>query len=285
MKLLLSALLVSSALAGDPSLTVAGLCVTPARWDKRANLAKLEHYAKQAAARGAQLALTPEGFLEGYVGNDKVNPDLTRANYFAAGESIDGLMLQQVRRLARELKIYLGVGFAERRADRMYNSFVVYSPEGSIALRYSKMHNADDEPYNTTGTEFEVASTPYGRWGALICYDRRMPETSRILAIKGAQIILVPAWGAYDEMNDALMRTRAFENSVWVAFVHPKRGLIIDPRGAIIARDNGPGDQIVMGTIHPKTGIGEGPIRGRKPELYQEILAPKIPERPQTSER
>jgi deaminated glutathione amidase len=156
----------------------------------------------------------------------------------------------------------------------MFNSFVVYGPDGSTVLHYSKAHNADDEPYNTTGTEFKVATTPLGRWGALICYDRRMPETSRILAIQGAQIILVPAWGASDEMNDALMRTRAFENSVWVVFVHPKRCLIINPSGRIVAKDDGSGDQIVTATIRPADGVGKGPIHGRKPELYRDILRP-----------
>src|SRR5437660_7143897 len=123
MRILLGVLVAASALAGDLSLTVAGLSVTPRRWDKQANLATFESYARQAAARGAQLALTPEGFLEGYVGNDHANPDLTREKYFAVGESLDGAMLQKVRGLARDLKMYLGLGFAEQRGGEMFNSF------------------------------------------------------------------------------------------------------------------------------------------------------------------
>jgi predicted amidohydrolase len=270
--LVLIALGVGRACAGDVSLTVAGLRIMPERWNKVSNLSKFERYAREAAARGADLALAPEGFLEGYVGNAKANPGVTREKYFAVGETIDGPSLDSVRKLARELHIYLGIGFAERQGDRMFNSFAVFAPTGELALHYSKAHNDDDEPFNNTGRAFPVVATPFGRWGALICYDRQLPETARILAIKGAQLILVPAWGAYGDMNDAIMRTRAFENSVWVAFVHPQRCLIIDPHGVIVAQDKGAEDQVVTARIRVDQGIGAGAIRSRKPDLYRELL-------------
>jgi predicted amidohydrolase len=96
----------------------------------------------------------------------------------------------------------------------MFNSAVIFSPEGELALHYSKSHNAHDEPFNTKGTEFPVANTALGRLGTLICYDRQLPETSRILAIKGAQLILVPSWGPRgDERShdaDARLREQRF---------------------------------------------------------------------------
>ena len=88
-----------------------------------------------------------------------------------------------------------------------------------------------------------------GRWGTLICLDRQLPETSRILAIKGAQIILVPSYGMYGEINDVMMRTRAYENGVYVAFVHQKPALIIDPKGRGIANDRGDRDKNVIAII------------------------------------
>ncbi len=268
-------MLVGAAFAGDFPLTVAGLRIMPERWNKEANLLKFESFARAAAAQGVQLAIAPEGFLEGYVANTKSNPGLTREKYFAIGENIDGPALTRVRSLARELKMYLGLGFAERGADHMYNSVAVFSPDGNVALHYSKAHNDDDEPFNTLGDEFNVASTPLGKWGAVICYDRQLPEIARILSIKGAQLILTPAWGMHGEMNDAMMRTRAFENSVWVLFVHPERCLIINPQGTIVAQDNGKGDQIVKARIVLDEQIGKGAIRHRRPNVYQEILRPR----------
>jgi predicted amidohydrolase len=261
--------------AGDVSFTAAGLRIMPERWNKAANLAKFEKYARLASSRGAQLAIAPEGFLEGYVANVKANPGVTEERYRDIAETLDGAPLLRVRTLARELKMYLGLGFAEKRGGRLYNSMVVYSPEGEVALHYSKAHNDDDEPYNALGAEFPVASTPFGKWGALICYDRQLPETARILSIKGAQLILVPAWGGHGDMNDAMMRTRAFENSVWVMFVHPQRVLIIDPRGNIVAQDDRGPDQVVTARIQLDGRIGKGAIRSRRPDVYGDILRQK----------
>ncbi len=129
--------------------------------------------------------------------------------------------MRRVSKLAAELRIYLLVGFPERRDALMYNSVVIFGPEGKVVIRYSKTH-CGTERYNAEGTEFPVVNTPLGRWGTLICLDRQYPETSRILAIKGAQLILIPSYGSHGEMNDIMMRTRAYENSVYVAFVHPQ---------------------------------------------------------------
>src|SRR6478672_3550846 len=104
--------------------------------------------------------------------------------------------------------------------------------------QYSKAHHAATQ-YHSQGTECPFVITRPGRRDTRICLDRQLPETSRILAIKGAQMILVPSYGGYGEMNDVMMRTRAYENGVYVAFVHPKRCLIIDPKGTVIAKDDG----------------------------------------------
>lgn len=272
---LLLCLLSQAALAEE--LTVAAISVTPERWDKQANLASIEKYAREAAAQGAQLVITPEGFLEGYVANVSANKGLKEKAYREVVEPIDGPALTRLRKLAEELEIYLAVGFAELRDGRAYNSLAVLSPDGETTLHYSKSHTLDDEPFNTHGDAFPVAETPLGRWGALICYDRQLPETARILSIKGAQLLIVPAWGSYSDMNTAMMRTRAMENSVYVAFVHPNRVMIIDPKGRIVAEDSGTHDQLVVSTIQLDERIGSGPIRHRRPDIYEAILEPAQP--------
>jgi predicted amidohydrolase len=155
----------------------------------------------------------------------------------------------------------------------MYNTVAIFSPDGNVASRYSKTHTADDEPFNTKGTEFPVVDTPYGRWGTLICMDRQLPETARILALKGAQLILVPAWGMSGEMNDVMMRTRAFENGVHLAFVHPRRCLIIAPTGAVLAQDRNDGDEIVTARLVLCEAGAQSAIRRRRPELYGDLSA------------
>jgi predicted amidohydrolase len=272
---LLVLLFTSLTFAGEISFRFAGLTLTPEPWNKEANFIKLEKFARQAAAQGAQVVVAPEGFLEGYVGNEHRSPGLTREKYLAVGEKIDGPLLSRVARLARELKIYLSIGYAERRDDRMFNSAVIFSPDGSVTGHYSKSHTADDEPFNTKGTDFPVFPTPLGRWGALICFDRQLPETARALALRGAQFILVPAWGGYGEMNDIMMRVRAYENGVWLAFVHPKRCLIIDPKGRVIAKDAGEFDQVVMATIRINPDAKQTLLERRRPELYNDLVDPQ----------
>jgi predicted amidohydrolase len=259
---------------GETSFTLAGLRVLPTPWDKCGNVDKLERFARRAAGDGAEVIVTPEGFVEGYLWNDDNPKDFSQTQYLDVGETVDGALIGRIQALSRELQVYLVVGFAERRDDRMYNSVIVCATDGTIVSQYSKTHTANDEPFNTKGSEFPVVDTSLGRWGTLICMDRQLPETARILTIKGAQLILVPAWGQYGEMNDVMMRTRAYENGVHVAFVHPKRCLIIDPAGKVLAQDHSTGDEIVTSRITLRSPATPSPIQHRRPEIYGELLQP-----------
>lgn len=272
MRLFIALLTATLLTAADSSFTLAALTLTPEPWDKEANFAKLATYARQAKAAGAQVIVAPEGYLEGYVGNEKRTPGLEQKRYAAIAEEIDGPLLRRVAALAKELSVYLMVGFAERRAGAIYNTAVLFSPAGTLASRYAKSHTADDEPFNTKGTEFPVVQTDFGPWGTLICFDRQLPETARLLAVKGARLILVPAWGGYGEMNDLMMRVRAYENGVHLAFVHPKRALIINSHGKVVAQNDGERDQFVLARIRLDTGERPGPMKGRRPELYRDLV-------------
>jgi predicted amidohydrolase len=255
--------------AAEPGYLVAALSLTPEPWNKAANLAKFERYARQAAARGAQVIVAPEGFLEGYVGNEKRTPGLSQERYAAqAAEDLNGPLLTKVRALAKELRVYLMLGFAEKRDGKVFNTAVLFSPAGAVASHYSKSHTMNDEPFNTKGTAFPVTTTEFGQWGTLICFDRQLPETARLLALNGADTLFVPAWGGYGEMNDIMMRVRAYENGVNLAFVHPNRALLIDAAGKIIAQSHGEGDQITYGRFSVSPTRKHSMLKYRRPELY-----------------
>jgi predicted amidohydrolase len=240
----------------------------------------LDRYARQAAKQGATLVVTCEGFLDGYTSNPKNTPDVTRERYFEFGEPLEGPWMQRVGKLARELDIYLSIGFAERRGENMHNSVAVYSPAGEVVLHYSKTH-CMNEPYCTPGKEFPVAATDLGTIGTLICYDRRFPEVPRIMALKGARTLIVPAYGQDGERNEALMRTRAWENSVWVVYVRQNQVLVINPSGKIISRDKGEGDELVLARIDLGGEKGTNEIFNRRsPELYRELLEHHVPPHP-----
>jgi predicted amidohydrolase len=218
--------------------------------------------------------------LDGYTSNPKYAPGTTRERFVAFGEPLDGPWLKRVGELARQLKIFLSIGFAERDGDEMHNSVAVYSPDGEVVLHYSKTHCVG-EPFNTPGNEFPVAKTAIGTLGALICYDRRFPEVPRILALKGARILLVPAYGKDGKRNEALLQTRAWENSVWLVYVRQNQALVINPSGKIIARDKEDGDELVFARIDLGGEQGTGEIHQRRsPELYRELLEYQAPDQP-----
>lgn len=251
---------------------VAAMRVEPKRWEKEHNFELLRHYAEEAVEKKASLLVTCEGFLDGYTSNPKFTPDLTRERFIAIGERLDGPWLNAVADLAHKLDIYIAIGFAERRGENMHNSYAMFSPRGEMVLRYSKSH-CRGEPFNTPGSEFPVAATGIGRIGALICYDRRFPEVPRILALKGAQVLLIPSFGNDDERNEALLLTRAWENSVWVIYVRQNQVLVINPSGKIVARDRGKGDELVFAQIDLNKEKGTGDIfQRRSPGIYRELV-------------
>jgi predicted amidohydrolase len=251
---------------------LAALSLTPEPWNKAANYAKFEKFARQARSQGADLIVAPEGFLEGYVGNQGRTPDLNWDRYYEVSEPLDGPWLAKVRTLAIELKANLMLGFAERRGKEVFNSVVMFSAAGVKLIHYSKTHTMNDEPLNTKGDSFPVVDTDFGKMGTLICFDRQVPEAARILALKGARLLLVPAWGSSGEMNDVMMRVRAYENNVWLAFVHPDRALIIDPSGKIVAQNSTRGDQIVLTRVSIPEIAKPGLLRFRRPALYGDLI-------------
>jgi len=135
-------------LASDvKSFNLAGLKLLRTPWDKAANFARLELYARKAAAAGADFIVTPEGYLEGYVGNGKITPSLTLDRYREVAEPADGPWMKKIEDLAREPRVYLLVGFAEKRGDKVCNSAMIFSSAGEPLGKYSKAHTAGDEPY------------------------------------------------------------------------------------------------------------------------------------------
>jgi predicted amidohydrolase len=264
----------------EQTFQAAAMRVQPKRWDKEHNFESLSRFAHQAAAAKVQLLVSCEGFLDGYTGNASHAPDLTHEKYLAVGETIDGPWMKRIAGLAKECQLYLSVGFAERREQRMFNSVAIYSPEGKLVLHYSKTHTSG-EAFNTPGATFPVTQTGLGKLGALICFDRLFPEVPRILALKGAQVLVVPAYGSDGELNEALLRTRAWENSVWLVYAKQDQALIINPSGTIVARDGGAGDELVIAEIELKGKMGEGSILHRRsPEIYRELIELDPPRKP-----
>jgi predicted amidohydrolase len=236
----------AAAASGAPPsrLRLGAVAVQPARGDKEGNIALAERHVADAAARGAELVALPEGFLEGYVVNE---PDMTAARFRALAEPLDGPYVARFRALARAHGVWLLACFAEREGDAVYNTALLLAADGAVAGRYRKTHvqSGGDWRYYAPGDSLPVFATPWGPAGVMICYDRQFPEVPRALMRQGARLILNPSWGMFGDLNEAMLRTRAHENGVFVLFAHVRGALLLDPRGTVTARSL-PGEPLLV---------------------------------------
>jgi len=159
----------------------------------------------------ADLVVFPECFLTGYVCETREE---------AMDIAIEPERLEPIQAIARAQGNYVIVGYAERCGDKVYNTADLYGPDG-LVLRYRKSHLLclGIDRFTTPGDELPVVETRFGRIGILICYDQRPPEAARTLALKGADLIVLPTnWPDGAETSSRhISRARAAENHVFYA--------------------------------------------------------------------
>lgn len=156
--------------------------------DKAFNLARVEHYARAAAADEVQLVALPEMCLLGYW-------HLTKspvAYLEEVAEASDGPSVSAVARLACDLGLGIGIGFLERAEDgQLFNSYAICLPDGAVHV-HRKLHAFEHEAI-ASGDRYTVFDTPWGvRVGVLICWDNNLVENVRATALLGAQVLVAP---------------------------------------------------------------------------------------------
>ncbi len=221
------------------------------REEKGSNLNMAEALIDGLAEKGARLIMLPEYFL--FLGDTAEIPD--------HAEPIDGPSLDRIRQKAVSHKRYIHCGsFPEKKDDRIYNTSVVFNPDGVIIAVYRKIHLFDVElPDGTRYSESDIFTAGSRvvtfridemTFGMSICYDLRFPELYGQLAKNGAQVLLVPAAFTLETGRDhweLLLRTRAVDNLCWVAAAaqwgpHPPdkvcygRSLVVNPWGLVVAK-------------------------------------------------
>jgi predicted amidohydrolase len=221
--------------------------------DTEQNLASAERHTRAAVADGAELVVLPE----------RLDIRGAAADYIAGAEPLAGRPITWARELARELGIDLVAGSVAERRDgheRVSNTSVHVGPDGEIRAVYRKIHMFDIEvdgvvyresEHSEPADEVVLSETANGvGLGLTICYDLRFPELYRILALRGARVITVPAnfTRVTGEAHwEVLLRARAIEDQVFV--IAPGQGnlpgterdsygnsMIIDPWGEVLAR-------------------------------------------------
>ena len=171
------------------NIRVASVQFEHAAGDKQANLAKIADFVGQAAAQGVELIVFPECCITGYWFLRRLSCEQlqTLAEPVPNGPSSQALMA-----LAKKHGMTIGAGFIEVTGDgKMYNTYVVAMPNGEFQ-RHRKIHTFISE-HLSSGIEYTVFDTPHGcRAAVLTCYDNNIGENVRIVALKGAEILLAP---------------------------------------------------------------------------------------------
>ena len=161
--------------------------------DRAANIEKLKQNIRACALQGAELVVLQE-LHNGLYFCQTENTDV-----FDQAEPIPGPSTEIFGALAKELEIVLVLSLFEKRAPGLYhNTAVVIEKDGSIAGKYRKMHIPDDPAYYekfyfTPGDlGFEPILTSVGKLGVLVCWDQWYPEAARLMAMKGAELLIYP---------------------------------------------------------------------------------------------
>lgn len=271
-------------------IIIAAVQFQPELLEVEKNLEKIEALMQQASARNAEVAIFPECALTGYA--------LSQAEADLVAEPIPGPRTKRLSSACQRSGLTAAViGMIERDgAGRLFNSAVIVGSNGGIG-HYRKTHlpclGVDRylEPGETLDFPFE---TPAARLGLLICYDLRFPEPARVLALAGAQIIVLPtAWPqAATLYPDHVVQTRAAENGVFVVAANRigeergtrylGRSVIAGPDGTMLAQADTDREEILVAEIDPgrsdeKDRIfipGEYELHlftDRRPALYQAL--------------
>ncbi|NTW85713.1 MAG: carbon-nitrogen family hydrolase [Holophagaceae bacterium] len=201
--------------------------------DRAANLARARGYVEQAARAGARVAVFPELFTLGFT----MAPE-------PFAEALPGPTTEAVGALSREFGLYVIGSAVEAHAPHPRNAAFVTAPDGALLATYRKLHPftyGDEHQHYSAGEEcplFELDGIPCG---LQVCYDLRFPEPFRSLAVRGAEVIFVPAnWPARRiSAWSTLLAARAIENQAAICGVNRvgRDGAGLDYPGASALHD------------------------------------------------
>ena len=263
------------------------------------NIEQIVHLADRAANAHAKLVLFPELSLTGFLPN---HPETNHAAWLrqalqfarSTAERLDGPSVRTLTMMAQQIGIYIAAGLLEDAGNVLYNTHILVGPQG-LAGAWRKMHIPMFEmPFYNGGPAPSVADTPLGRIGINICFDALIPESTRLLAVQNAEIVLFPfaadpppvtaaGWAAW---AGPALRARCQENGLFgvaanysghvqctgVEQTFPGGAMVTGPRGEVLAEQAEGGNLLLQelsaADLLAARAEPEYLFRFRRPELY-----------------
>ena len=225
-------------------------------------------------ADGAALVVAPELVTSGY------DLDVLARRGLELAEPLDGPTAARVSELATETGATLVFGMLERDGEALYDTAVAVAPDGRLVpYRKSHLYPTESELF-AAGTELVVAQTPAGRLGMMICFEHAFPDVATTLALRGAQILVIPSavpFG-YEHLLTLRTRARAQDNQVFAVGCNLAgngfcgRSLVADPRGEVLA-GAGTSETVLRAALDlaaiEREREREPALRLRQPDLYR----------------
>jgi len=182
-------------------------------------------FMEKSVPENSDVVLLPEGIT--VVGTSK--------RYTDVAEPVPGPTTGRLGQFAKQRQTWLVAGIYERDGSVVYNTSVLIDRQGRVAGKYRKVYIPREEFEGgiTPGSDYPVFQTDFGTVGMMICWDVQFADPARALALRGAELILMPIWGG----NETLAKARAIENQVFLVssgYDHPT--YIMDPNGEILSR-------------------------------------------------
>ncbi len=245
-------------------VTIGMLKDIPAKWDARRNWSVFcEQFERHQ--EGVDLFVTPECYYDGYA----VTEDDWAAERFAqVSLAIDDPHIVDLCDMARQSHTAIVFGFTEVIDGAFYNCALLIESSGEIAGKYHKTHLLSHDHRFHRGNHLDAFDLSLGRVGMVICADRRWPESIRTLRLNGAEICLMPTYGMWGDDNEWWMRTRSYENQMFICFTHPNVSLITNPRGKVEAKLESNATDVLIHTIDLALVHEENHLENRRPDLY-----------------
>lgn len=281
----------------ESELRIACIQMEPVVGEKDRNVSRSLEFITAAADQGARLIVLPELANSGYVFE-------TREEAFELAEEIpDGPTCAAWAKIAAKRGIYLVAGISERYGQVLYNSAVIIGPHGYIGT-FRKVHlwNEENLFFEPGNLGFPVFQTPIGRIGTFICYDGWFPESYRMCALQGADIVCIPTnWVPIpgqdknrEAMANILVMGSAHSNSLFVAAadrVGTERGQPFLGESLIVSYTGWPIGSPASGTeeeiIYADVNLADARrkrnwneynqvLRDRRTDIYDEMLGSMV---------
>jgi len=254
------------------------------------NLARGVKALEEAASQGARLIAYPELSFGFFLPQYPCTPECSDFT-----ETIPGPTTELFSQKAKDLQVVIVLNIYEKEGDKTFDTSPVINANGKIVGKTRMIHIVEapgfhEKSYYTPGNlGAGVFDTAVGRIGIAICYDRHFPEYMRALALKGAELVVVPQAGAIDEwpsgIFEAELQVAAFQNGYFAALVNrvgkenlvtfAGESFVTDPEGRIIARAPKGKDHILYADIDLKQirncSAHKHFLLDRRPDVYEAL--------------